>query len=116
MAPEEGNVQDNRRPVSQLTGASPSPLEFRETANQIYAALQVVLEFMDKGMKGLLTGDLSVPLLLEIEKSIDRYEIKFNKLQTKMQGLAEKQETVDKFMSTHFQVGSLIAGEEGTSV
>ena len=57
---------------------------------------------MDKGMKGLLTGDLSVPLLLEIEKSIDRYEIKFNKIQTKMQGITDKQETIDKLMSTHF--------------
>ena len=76
--------------MSQLTGPSPSPQEFRETANQIYEALQVVLEFMDKGMKGMLTGDMSVPLLMEIEKSIDRYELKFNKLQSKMKGIQAK--------------------------
>ena len=31
-----------------------------EVAQQIYLSLQVTLEFMDKGIKGLLTGDLSV--------------------------------------------------------
>jgi hypothetical protein len=36
--------------------------------------LQVVLEFMDKGVKGLLVGDLSGTLLLEIQKSIGKYE------------------------------------------
>lgn len=29
-------------------------------AQEVYNSMQVVLEFMDKGMKGLLTGDLSV--------------------------------------------------------
>ena len=57
---------------------------------------------MDKGMKGLLSGDLSVPLLVEIEKCIARYEAKFNKIQTKMANIDAKQETVDRFMSTHF--------------
>jgi hypothetical protein len=32
-------------------------------AQEIYQSQQVVLEFMDKGMKGLLTGDLSVYLI-----------------------------------------------------
>lgn len=31
-----------------------------ELSHEIYGAMQIVLEFMDKGMKGLLTGDLSV--------------------------------------------------------
>jgi len=35
-----------------------------ETSKQIYIALQVVLEFMDKGVKGLLVGDLSPTLLI----------------------------------------------------
>lgn len=32
-------------------------------SKQIYGSLQTVLEFMDKGMKGLLTGDLTTALL-----------------------------------------------------
>jgi hypothetical protein len=35
---------------------------------------------MDKGVKGLLTGDLSISLLKQIEESINRYEQKFVKL------------------------------------
>ena len=35
-------------------------------AQEIYHSLQVVIEFMDKGMKGLLTGDLSVYIVQQI--------------------------------------------------
>lgn len=42
-------------------------------SKQIYGSLQTVLEFMDKGMKGLLTGDLTTALLMDIQKSIERY-------------------------------------------
>ena len=31
-----------------------------EFSKQIYESLQTVLEFLDKGMKGILTGDLTV--------------------------------------------------------
>jgi len=34
-----------------------------KVANEVYIALQVVLEFIDKGVKGLLTGDMSVFLV-----------------------------------------------------
>jgi hypothetical protein len=37
-----------------------------DCARQIYHALQVVLEFMDKGVKGLLVGDISPTLLIEM--------------------------------------------------
>jgi hypothetical protein len=37
-----------------------------EFSKQIYDHMQTVLEFTDKGMKGLLTGDLTVPLLMDI--------------------------------------------------
>lgn len=35
----------------------------KSLANQVYISQQTVLEFMDKGIKGLLTGDLSVYLI-----------------------------------------------------
>jgi hypothetical protein len=39
--------------------------------------MQVVLEFMDKGMKGLLTGDLSVYIIQQIQASIEKYQSEF---------------------------------------
>jgi len=35
--------------------------------------MQTVLEFMDKGMKGLLSGDLTVALLVDTQRSIEKY-------------------------------------------
>jgi len=37
-----------------------------ELSNQIYHSFQTLLEFMDKGIKGLLTGDLSVYLIQQV--------------------------------------------------
>lgn len=42
-------------------------------AQEIYNSLQVTLEFMDKGMKGLLTGDLSVYVIQQIQTSIEKF-------------------------------------------
>ena len=61
-----------------------------EFSKQIYEHMQTVLEFMDKGMKGLLTGDLTVPLLMDIQKSIEKYQRKFDALTTKMNDLVLK--------------------------
>lgn len=47
-------------------------------AQEVYHSLQVVLEFMDKGMKGLLTGDLSVYIVQQIQTSIDKFQIQFD--------------------------------------
>ena len=44
-----------------------------DVSKRIYEGLQVVLEFMDKGVKGLLTGDLSVPLIFEIQHNIEQF-------------------------------------------
>ena len=42
-------------------------------SKQIYSSMQTALEFMDKGMKGLLTGDLTEELLVDIQASIQQY-------------------------------------------
>lgn len=47
-------------------------------AQEVYHSLQVVLEFMDKGMKGLLTGDLSVYIVQQIQTSIDKFQMQFD--------------------------------------
>lgn len=46
-------------------------------AEYIYESLQIVLEFMDKGVKGLLTGDLSVYLIKKIQENIEAFEKEF---------------------------------------
>ena len=51
-----------------------------DVSKRIYEGLQVVLEFMDKGVKGLLTGDLSVPLILDIQQNIEMFQQKFERL------------------------------------
>lgn len=75
-----------------------------ESSKQIYLAMQTVLEFMDKGMKGLLTGDMSVFLLRDIERSIHKYERKFDALSNKMNDIVFKQETLDKFIADNFSL------------
>lgn len=45
-----------------------------DIADQIYYSLQTVLEFMDKGVKGLVTGDLSVFIIQKIQVSIEKFK------------------------------------------
>ena len=45
---------------------------------------------MDKGMKGLLTGDMTVALLVDIAKSIEQYQKKFDRLASKLNDLVLK--------------------------
>ena len=70
-------IEQGRQSVTQLTGNTADQAILFETSKQIYQALQVVLEFMDKGVKGLLVGDLSPMLLIQIQKSIGKYEQNF---------------------------------------
>lgn len=53
-------------------------------AKDLYRAYQTILEFMDKGMKGLLSGDLSLNFLIETKKlllnSRSRFEGMIQKL------------------------------------
>jgi len=58
-------TQEKRNTVEQLIGHR-DQAELFEVSKRIYGGLQVVLEFMDKGVKGMLSGDLSVLLLQEI--------------------------------------------------
>jgi hypothetical protein len=81
--------EDDVKPKKHVTTASESEV-FRELvknkydqnlfliAQEVYHSLQVVLEFMDKGMKGLLTGDLSVYIVQQIHTSIDKFQIQFD--------------------------------------
>ena len=61
-----------------------------DMSKQIYGSMQTVLEFMDKGMKGLLSGDLTVALLFDTQRCIDKYQRKFNSMSNKMNDLVLK--------------------------
>lgn len=69
--------------------------------------MQVVLEFMDKGMKGLLTGDLSVYIIQQIQTSIDKFQAEFETTSRQIEELLEKQSSLDSFYNEHFAVGGV---------
>lgn len=85
--------------------------EFLEVAKRIYEALQVVLEFMDKGVKGLLSGDLSVVLIQQIQTSIEKYQKRFNKLSARISEAIEKQDTIDTVVNEHFSFDAPLSKE-----
>lgn len=65
-------------------------------AGDIFTSSQIVLEFMDKGMKGLLSGDLSSLAIKEIQKIIERGLPKMESIQKKIEShLANQDEQVD---------------------
>ena len=57
---------------------------------------------MDKGVKGLLTGDLSVPLIMDIQQNIEMFQQKFERLSSQMNEIVERQETLDQVMTQNF--------------
>ena len=59
---------------------------------------------MDKGVKGLLTGDLSVALLVEIQRSIEKYQRQFVRLSNKINDMVQKQTTLDELVAKHFTI------------
>jgi len=51
--------------------------------------MQIVLEFMDKGMKGMLTGDLSVYAIKQILMSIEKFLPKIERVQKEIENVLE---------------------------
>jgi hypothetical protein len=49
-------------------------------AKEMYHSMQIILEFMDKGMKGLLTGDLSVFAIGKMELAIHAFRPQMQEL------------------------------------
>ena len=59
-------------------------------SDDVYSSMQICLEFLDKGMKGLLVGDLSSYALRTIEKIIARNEQKLVSIQKELEGELER--------------------------
>ena len=68
---------------------------------------------MDKGVKGLLTGDLSVPLIQEMQIKIQYFQEKFERLSNEINTIIQKQETLDQVISEHFKIDHLIELDRG---
>lgn len=57
---------------------------------------------MDKGIKGLLSGDISVYILKQIESSLDKYKPDLDMYSQQIQELLEKQQSLETFYSENF--------------
>ena len=68
---------------------------------------------MDKGVKGLLTGDLSVPLIQEMQIKIEGFQVKFERLSNEISSIIEKQETLEQVVSEHFKIDHLVEMDRG---
>jgi hypothetical protein len=87
LTPEETTVQSSENPPANVANrftvdqlVKDKKYELLDVSRHIYEALQVTLEFMDKGVKGLLSGDLSPYLLVEMQGSFDKYYKELEKL------------------------------------
>lgn len=69
--------------------------------------MQVTLEFMDKGMKGLLTGDLSVYIIQQIQTSIENFQKDLEETQSEIEELLQKKQSLEQFYSENFSVGDV---------
>jgi hypothetical protein len=63
---------------------------------------------MDKGMKGLLTGDLSVYIVQQIQTSIEKFQNQFEDTSRQIEELLEKQQSLDSFYNENFTVGNVM--------
>jgi hypothetical protein len=89
------NTENGRTTFVELVKSADDVSDLKTLSNRIYGGLQVVLEFMDKGVKGLLSGDMSAIILMEIQQSIEKYNRNFTKLTAKMNDLIDKERLVD---------------------
>ena len=73
-----------------------------QAARDIFNCMQIVLEFMDKSMKGLVSGDLSTFAVKQIQFAIETHLPKMEELQRDIQKLSES--SVDKFYADNFKI------------
>lgn len=72
---EEGGPDRMQELVASYDG------DIAQMSENLYQAMQIVLEFMDKGMKGMLTGDLSSFAVKTIQTTIEKQLPRMEELQ-----------------------------------
>lgn len=60
--------------------------------------MQVILEFMDKGMKGMLSGDMSVYAIQQIQVIIEKQLPKMEYIQKELEKLEGEQDKLHQNM------------------
>ena len=73
-----------------------------DIATDISVYIEHIYEFIDKGQKGLLTGDLSVYLIKTIEDQTNNFQTKLFQLANEIEDLVEKKETFSAFLNSNF--------------
>ena len=68
----------------------------KEIAEKILQSLTVVMEFMDKGIKGLLSGDLTTYMIQSIENTLDKYHSRLFSESQELQELFDKKRKADQ--------------------
>lgn len=59
---------------------------------------------MDKGVKGLLSGDLSSPIIMQIQNSIQHFKHSFESISQQIEDLLEKKTTLEGFYNENFML------------
>lgn len=88
--------------------------QITEIAERIIQSLTVVMEFMDKGIKGLLTGDLTIYMLQKIESTLEKFSNKLVIVSSELESLLKKREEalkLFKLMQDYQSLGSSHSGQ-----
>ena len=88
------NVLNTDLPKTQLKKLSEE--QVREIAEKTLQSLTVVMEFMDKGVKGLLSGDLTIYMLQSIESTFEKHHGKLVLESNELEQLFQKKQEADK--------------------
>lgn len=64
--------------------------QIQELSERVLQSLTVVMEFMDKGIKGLLMGDMSIYMMQSIEATLGKYLNKLNMSSDELEHLITK--------------------------
>lgn len=88
-----------KRDLPKQTMSKFSKEQLEDLAERVFQSLTVVMEFMDKGIKGLLTGDLSIYMLQSIETILEKHLNKLIMVSTEFEGLLEKRKEAAKLYS-----------------
>lgn len=89
----ELNIKYNEEPnQSQLLWVLPqnNKQEILLYSDTIYKCMQVILEYMDKGFKGMLTGDLNEFVMVSIQMAIEKFYDKLYTLSSQIDDMQEK--------------------------
>jgi hypothetical protein len=96
---EEGASQRMQQLVTSYGG------DIAKMSEDLHHAMQIVLEFMDKGMKGMLTGDLSSFAVKTIQTTIEKQLPRMEELQMQIEQLDEAHDASEA-IDREFKIGT----------